>query len=120
MKNKNAFAAFIAAQVVWSIQWLLAHQHYVHYVISPSRQALLTGAVITIVLLIGKDGIKGGAQRGLAFIKHIWTGWGNDFTPFVPETEQTQRQSQPTVEVEIDQAKADEMNNTLVEAAAEQ
>ena len=93
MKNKNAFAAFIAAQVVLGVQWILNHQHYVHYTLTSQRQAMVTAAVITLVLLIGRDGIKGGITRGLTFVKKLWTGWGNDFVA-------------PT----IDQAKADEMN----------
>jgi len=102
MKNPNAFVSFIATQITLGIMWLLAHQHYVHYVLTPYRQAWVTGSIVTLLLLIGKDGIKGGTQRLWAFLKKFWTGFGT---------------TAPTVV--IDQTKADEMAQaTLAEAQA--
>jgi len=108
MKNPNAFVAFIATQITLGIMWLLQHQHYIHYVLTPYRQAWVTGSIITLILLIGKDGIKGGAQRLWAFVKKFWTGFG-DQSPF--------GQLQP---LEIDDAKAAEMLKAQTQAAETQ
>lgn len=65
MKNSNAFAAALTGFFVWAISSLVAHYHVV--AVTPNREVAAAGALTTLVLWIGRDGIRGAAFR-------LWNG----------------------------------------------
>lgn len=72
MKNPNAFAAAVAGGIVTGVQWLLGT--YAHTKLSLYWSGLLDTSAISLVLLIGRDGVWGAVKRGLVFLKSGFSG----------------------------------------------
>jgi hypothetical protein len=70
--NPNAIAAFVAGAFVAGVQWLVGR--YAHLQVSKYWSDALTVAVTTVVLFVGRDGVKGALVRVWAGAKSSWTG----------------------------------------------
>lgn len=67
MKNPNAFAAAAAGGITEGVQWLIGT--YAHAKLSLYWSGLLDTSLISLVLLVGRDGVVGALKRGLSFLK---------------------------------------------------
>lgn len=65
MQNPNAFAAALTAVFVWAIDRALAHWGVVD--LTPEQVLLAAGGLTSVVLWVGRDGVKGAAVR-------VWRG----------------------------------------------
>lgn len=65
MQNPNAFAAAVTAVFVWVLSRLLAHWNVVDF--TPDQILLVAGGLTTIVLWVGREGIRGALLR-------LWDG----------------------------------------------
>jgi hypothetical protein len=65
LSNPNAFAAALTAVFVWVIDRALAHWGVVD--LSPDQVLLAAGGLTTVVLWVGREGVKGAALR-------VWSG----------------------------------------------
>lgn len=79
MKHPNALAAGTANGATLALVWLL--HRYAHVGISVYAAGLIVGFASTVVLFIGRDGIKGALARIWRGGKAAWSG-----APKAPES----------------------------------
>jgi hypothetical protein len=70
--HPNAFASLAAWGLSFATQWLI--QRYAHAGVSEGWKQTINGAAIFVVLLIGREGIKGALVRLWAAAKTLWHG----------------------------------------------
>lgn len=72
MKNPNAMATLTAGSLVLSLEQL--GQDYVNVHLGPFWSKAVLVAVSTIVLYVGRDGLKGCLNRVVDVARAVWTG----------------------------------------------
>lgn len=78
MSNPNATASTLAAGVAVAAQWLV--QRYAHVSLDGYWQAVVTAAASTVVLYVGKHGVKTALARVWNGPRKAWTGQQQQLT----------------------------------------
>lgn len=89
--NPNTVAALLAGGGAWLSQWLFAR--YAHLGLSREHADMISGALVLVVLWVGRTGVKGALRR-------IWGGASSAVAKATGATKAVWAGSQPATPAE--------------------